>query len=100
MHGLSALPPTWLPAIPGLQQPMHIPLASKPHPARVCATDAGWAVLVGYMRVSTAEQNLALQRDALLAAGVAPERVYEDACSGTITNRPGLARALDVALSG
>lgn len=34
-------------------------------------------VLVGYMRVSTAEQNLALQRDALLAACVAPERIYE-----------------------
>ena len=57
-------------------------------------------MLVGYMRVSTAEQNLALQRDALLAAGVAPERVYEDTCSGTITNRPGLARALDVVREG
>ena len=52
------------------------------------------------MRVSTAEQNLALQRDALLAAGVAPERVYEDTCSGTVTRRPGLARALDVAREG
>ena len=57
-------------------------------------------MLVGYMRVSTAEQNLALQRDALLAAGVAPERVYEDTCSGTVTSRPGLARALDVAREG
>lgn len=54
-------------------------------------------MLVGYMRVSTAEQNLALQRDALLAAGVAPERIYDDTCSGIVTNRPGLARALDVA---
>ncbi len=52
------------------------------------------------MRVSTAEQNLALQRDALLAAGVAPERIYEDTCSGTVTSRPGLARALDVAREG
>ena len=52
------------------------------------------------MRVSTAEQNLALQRDALLAAGLAPERIYEDTCSGTGTNRPGLARALDVAREG
>jgi len=42
-------------------------------------------VLVGYMRVSTAEQNLALQHDALLAAGIAPER---------ITNRPGTISAL------
>jgi len=57
-------------------------------------------VLVGYMRVSTAEQNLALQRDALLSAGVAPERIYDDTCSGTVTSRPGLARALDVAREG
>ena len=57
-------------------------------------------MLVGYMRVSTAEQNLALQRDALLSAGVAPERVYEDTCSGAVTNRHGLARALEVVRDG
>ena len=79
---------------------MHIPLASKPHPARVYAADAGWVVLVGYMRVSMAEQNLSLQRDALLAAGVAPGRVYEDTCSGAVTSRPGLARALEVVRDG
>lgn len=53
----------------------------------------GWTVLVGYMRVSTAEQNLALQRDALDAAGC--ERLYDDTCSGAVTDRPGLAKALD-----
>ena len=52
------------------------------------------------MRVSTAEQSLALQRDALLAAGVEPERIYEDTCSGTVADRPGLARALDVVRAG
>jgi DNA invertase Pin-like site-specific DNA recombinase len=57
-------------------------------------------VLVGYMRISTAEQSLALQRDALLATGVAPERIYEDTCSGTVADRPGLARALDVLRPG
>ena len=67
---------------------MHLPLASKLDPATVCAAGAGWAMLVGYMRVSTADQNLALQRDALLAAGVAPERIYEDTCSGTVTGTP------------
>jgi len=51
------------------------------------------AVLVGYMRVSTAEKNLALQRDALLAAGIAPERIYDDTCCGVVTNRPGRAGA-------
>ena len=61
----------------------------KPHPARVCAAGAGWAVLVGSMRVPTAEQNLALQHNALLAAGIAPERIYDDTCPGAVTNRPG-----------
>jgi DNA invertase Pin-like site-specific DNA recombinase len=50
-------------------------------------------MLVGYMRVSTTEQNLALQRDALKAAGC--DRMYEDTCSGALTDRPGLTRALD-----
>jgi ABC transporter transmembrane region/Resolvase, N terminal domain len=56
------------------------------------------AVLVGYMRVSTAEQSLALQRDALAAAGC--ERFYEDTCGGTIADRPGLARALETLRAG
>ena len=48
-------------------------------------------MLVGYMRVSTADQNLGLQRDALVAAGVAPDRICEDVCSGRAVDRPGLA---------
>ena len=55
-------------------------------------------MLVGYMRVSTADQNLALQRDALESAGC--ERLYEDTCSGAVTDRPGLARALDQLRAG
>jgi DNA invertase Pin-like site-specific DNA recombinase len=55
-------------------------------------------VLVGYMRISTAEQSLALQRDALAAAGC--ERFYEDTCSGAVADRPGLARALEVLRAG
>jgi DNA invertase Pin-like site-specific DNA recombinase len=50
-------------------------------------------MLVGYMRVSTSEQNLALQRDALKAAGC--ERLYDDTCSGSVKERPGLGKALD-----
>ena len=57
-------------------------------------------MLIGYMRVSTPDQSLDLQRDALLAAGVAEERVYHDVCSGRGVERPGLARALDVARNG
>jgi DNA invertase Pin-like site-specific DNA recombinase len=55
--------------------------------------EGGVAMLVGYMRVSTSEQNLSLQRDALEGAGC--ERLFEDTCSGAVADRPGLARALD-----
>jgi DNA invertase Pin-like site-specific DNA recombinase len=46
-------------------------------------------MLIGYMRVSTADQSLDLQRDALHRAGC--ERTYEDVCSGKAAERPGLA---------
>ena len=48
--------------------------------------------LIGYARVSTAEQDTALQTDALLKAGC--ERVFEDTVCGVKINRPGLAEAL------
>lgn len=49
--------------------------------------------LIGYARVSTIEQDLALQHDALDAAGVV--RVFEDrGVSGAKTERPGLEEAL------
>lgn len=51
-------------------------------------------VLVGYARVSTVEQNLSLQRDALLAAGVAEHRIHVDMASGVAKRRPGLEAAL------
>jgi DNA invertase Pin-like site-specific DNA recombinase len=49
--------------------------------------------LVGYARVSSADQNLELQRDALEVAGCA--RIYEDTASGARTERPGLDKALE-----
>lgn len=55
-------------------------------------------MLIGYMRVSTGEQSLDLQRDALERVGC--ERVYEDVCSGRATERPGLNHALEVARDG
>jgi DNA invertase Pin-like site-specific DNA recombinase len=53
-------------------------------------------MLIGYMRVAKSDgsQTLDLQRDALLAAGVAPERLYEDLASGRKDARPGLAACL------
>ena len=55
-------------------------------------------MLIGYMRVSTGEQSLDLQRDALDRFGC--HRVFDDVCSGRATERPGLAKALDIARDG
>ncbi len=55
-------------------------------------------MLIGYMRVSTGEQSLDLQRDALSRSGC--ERTYEDICSGRAAERPGLSKALDAARKG
>jgi DNA invertase Pin-like site-specific DNA recombinase len=49
-------------------------------------------MLIGYARVSTADQNLNLQLDALVATGC--ERIFEDHISGTKSRRPGLDQAL------
>ncbi len=55
-------------------------------------------MLIGYARVSTLDQTLALQRDALANAGC--ERVFTDTASGSRSARPGLHEALDFARSG
>ncbi len=48
---------------------------------------------IGYARVSTADQTLAMQRDALTAAGC--DKIFADeGISGSITARRGLDRAL------
>ena len=49
---------------------------------------------IGYARVSTTEQNLDLQRDALRKAGVAPNDIYTDKITGVKSERPGLTAAL------
>lgn len=47
---------------------------------------------IGYARVSTVDQNSALQRDALTAAGC--ERIFTDEVSSSVAARRGLDRAL------
>lgn len=58
-------------------------------PKRACHNES---VNIGYARVSTEEQNLDLQRNALKAAGC--ETVFEDRVSGMALRRSGLDQAL------
>jgi hypothetical protein len=52
----------------------------EPHPK---------GMLVGYARVSTLDQNLALQRDALAEAGCG--KIFTEQMSGAVADRPVLA---------
>ena len=55
-------------------------------------------MLVGYARVSTDEQHLELQIDALIEAGC--ERIFQDKLSGSIIERRELLQALHFARAG
>jgi DNA invertase Pin-like site-specific DNA recombinase len=58
------------------------------------------AVLIGYARVSTADQNPDHQVDALQRAGVAANDVYIDHASGAKASRPQLDIALRILRDG
>lgn len=53
-------------------------------------------MLIGYIRISKSDgtQNFDLQKDALIACGVDPERIYQDMASGKREDRPGLKACL------
>jgi DNA invertase Pin-like site-specific DNA recombinase len=55
-------------------------------------------MLLGYSRVSTTDQDLTLQNEALSKAGCT--KIFTDKLSGTKANRPGLSEALDYAREG
>src|SRR5215472_539497 len=73
-----------------------------PKVARSRSSDAGditsKPMLIGYARVSTVDQNLALQRDALTEAGCA--KIFIEQISGAVADRPALHDALEFARSG
>ena len=55
-------------------------------------------MLIGYARVSTHDQNLDLQQDALYQAGC--EKIFVDELSGAAVARPGLQQVMDALREG
>lgn len=60
--------------------------APKPRPSAPPADEPGH--MIGYARVSTADQNPQLQVDALVRAGVHPDDIYKENVSGAAIKRP------------
>lgn len=57
-------------------------------------------MIIGYMRVSTEEQDTQLQKDALLKYGIDSRNIFEDKISGIKDERDGLSKALKFLNSG
>src|SRR5258708_14665283 len=55
-------------------------------------------MLIGYARVSTLEQDIALQVDALKKSDC--DNIFDDTASGATTQRPGLTEALSYVRKG
>jgi DNA invertase Pin-like site-specific DNA recombinase len=55
-------------------------------------------MLLGYARVSTQDQNLDLQIEALTKADC--KKIFEDKISGSRAERPGLTKALEMLREG
>ncbi len=57
-------------------------------------------MLIGYVRVSTDDQNLNLQKDALIKYGVDERNIFSDKTSGSKDKRAGLDKAIEFLKDG
>ena len=57
-------------------------------------------MLVGYIRVSTDDQNLNLQKDALIKYGIDQRNIFSDKTSGSKDKRGGLDKAIEFLKDG
>ena len=57
-------------------------------------------MLIGYVRVSTDDQNLNLQKDALMKYGVDERNIFSDKTSGSKDKRVGLDKAIEFLKDG
>jgi DNA invertase Pin-like site-specific DNA recombinase len=75
---------------------------AAPKGTRARSSDAGEStskpMMIGYARVSTVDQNLALQRDALTEVGC--QKIFTEQMSGAVKDRPALHDAFEFARSG
>jgi DNA invertase Pin-like site-specific DNA recombinase len=74
-----------------MTSPLPVPVLEQPSPA---------SRLFGYARVSTDDQDLSLQIDALQQHGIPRSAIFMDKVSGAKTERPGLTKCLESLTSG
>ena len=73
---------------------------SSPLPVSVLEQPSPASRLFGYARVSTDDQDLSLQIDALQQHGIPKAAIFMDKVSGAKTERPGLTKCLESLTSG
>ena len=86
------------PRDPGTRELTGIPRHSPARARQATKASTPTHMRIGYARVSTADQNQALQTDALKVAGC--QRVYADTASGKTADRPQLAICLQTLRAG